>query len=166
MSFAVALPEPGQAVLVSGRLAAVETVRPYAHDGEVTHLVDVQYLDAWDFPGDDAVLWEREIDARILRLGVLRKAVFRYIKMIRNRRWRESHALIELALARLRIAESAARPPDITPPRLIPPVPAGQRMPGVITAGLRIGARCSEACEAKFALSAARRRRTRLYRCG
>src|SRR3954469_9384073 len=64
-------PEPGQAVLVRGRPGAVAAVRPYGQDGDLTHLVDVEYLDAWDFPGDDAVIWEREADARTLTGGGL-----------------------------------------------------------------------------------------------
>ena len=68
---AATAPEPGQAVLIRGRPAAVQAVRPYPGSDELTHLVDVEYLDAWDFPGEDAILWEREIGARILSGGGL-----------------------------------------------------------------------------------------------
>ncbi len=36
------------------------------------HLVDVEYLDGWDFPADDTVLWEVEVGARVLPGGGLR----------------------------------------------------------------------------------------------
>jgi len=71
MTTTVALPEEGQAVLVRGRPAAVRGVSAHGHDGEVTHLVDVEYLDAWDFPAEDSVLWEREIGAQVLKGGGL-----------------------------------------------------------------------------------------------
>ena len=59
-------PEPGNAVTVRGRPATVQDVRAHAGNGEACHLVDVEYLDAWEFPAQDTVLWEREADARVL----------------------------------------------------------------------------------------------------
>ncbi len=66
-----AIPEPGQAVLVRGRPGAVREVRAHTGDAAASHLVDVEYLDGWEFPAEDAVLWEAEIDARILQGGGL-----------------------------------------------------------------------------------------------
>ena len=71
MTQAIEIPEAGMAVLVRGRPAAVRDVRSHETDGPVAHLVDVEYLDGSDFPGTDSVLWEREIDARILTGGGL-----------------------------------------------------------------------------------------------
>jgi hypothetical protein len=65
------IPEAGMAVLVRGRPAAVREVRRYESDGPAVHLVDVEYLDDSEFPGEDSVLWEREIDAKVLRGGGL-----------------------------------------------------------------------------------------------
>lgn len=58
--------EPGNAVSVRGRPATVQDVRQHSGNGEACHLVDVDYLDTWEFPAQDTVLWEREIDARVL----------------------------------------------------------------------------------------------------
>ena len=63
---ASAPPEPGNAVSVRGRPATVQDVRPHSGNGEACHLVDVDYLDTWEFPAHDTLLWEREIDARVL----------------------------------------------------------------------------------------------------
>jgi len=65
------LPEHGQAVVVRGRPASVQAVRPHANGGPTVHLVDVEYLDGWDFPADDTVLWEVEVGARVLPGGGL-----------------------------------------------------------------------------------------------
>src|SRR3954453_487488 len=59
------------AVLVRGRPAAVREVRRHETNGPAVHLVDVEYLDDSDFPPEDSVLWEREIDARVLHGGGL-----------------------------------------------------------------------------------------------
>jgi superfamily II DNA or RNA helicase len=65
----VPIPEPGQAVLVRNRPAAVR--ERIEHTGAVTretfHLIDVEYLDGWDFPAEDRIVWEREWKAEILR---------------------------------------------------------------------------------------------------
>jgi len=65
------IPEPGQAVLVRGRPAAVRDVRAQTGNEAATHLVEVEYLDGWEFPPEDTVLWEAEIDARVLQGGGL-----------------------------------------------------------------------------------------------
>ena len=63
------VPEPGQAVLVRGRPAAVRERLDHtdAATQETFHVVDVEYIDGWDFPGEDRLIWEREWGARILR---------------------------------------------------------------------------------------------------
>lgn len=63
------IPEPGQAVLVRGRPAAVRERVEHADavTREVYSVVDVEYLDGWDFPGEDRVIWEREWNAQVLR---------------------------------------------------------------------------------------------------
>ena len=63
------VPEPGQAVLVRGRPAAVRDRIEHvdAATRQTFHLVDVEYLDGWDFPGEDRVVWEREWKPAILR---------------------------------------------------------------------------------------------------
>lgn len=61
-----AAPEQGQAVLVRGRPATVRGVR--SHDGEAgaLHLVEIEYIDDWSYPTEDSILWELELDARVL----------------------------------------------------------------------------------------------------
>lgn len=72
MTATVAIPpEPGQAVLVRGRPAAVCHVRAHTGNEEAAHLVEIEYLDGWEFPAEDTVLWEAEIDARVLQGGGL-----------------------------------------------------------------------------------------------
>src|SRR5262245_44073717 len=63
----VTIPEPGQAVLVRGRPAVVGDVRAHQSNGAAVHLVEVEYFDEWDFPAEDTVLWETEVEARVLR---------------------------------------------------------------------------------------------------
>lgn len=46
--------------LARGPPAVVRHVRPYTHPAGVDHFVDVEYLDGWDFPGEDGVVWELE----------------------------------------------------------------------------------------------------------
>jgi superfamily II DNA or RNA helicase len=65
------IPEPGQAVLVRGRPAAVRDVRSQTGNELATHLVEVEYLDGWEFPAEDTLLWEAEVDARVLHGGGL-----------------------------------------------------------------------------------------------
>lgn len=65
------IPEPGQAVLVRGRPAPVRDVRAQTGNEAAAHLVEVEYLDGWEFPGEDTVPWEAEIDARVLQGGGL-----------------------------------------------------------------------------------------------
>ena len=67
MATVTTTPEPGQAVLVRGRPAAVRDVRGQTGNEAAAHLVEVEYLDGWEFPGEDTVLWEAEIDARVLQ---------------------------------------------------------------------------------------------------
>src|SRR3954469_11170487 len=64
-------PEPGQAVLVRGRPAAVRERPRHTGNDAAAHLVEIEYLDGWEFPAEDTVLWEAEIDARILQGGGL-----------------------------------------------------------------------------------------------
>jgi superfamily II DNA or RNA helicase len=65
------IPQPGQAVLVRGRPATVRDVSPFTGDGPAVHLVDVEYFDGIEFPAEDTVLWECELDAEVLSGGGL-----------------------------------------------------------------------------------------------
>ena len=64
------IPEPGQAVLVRGRPAAVRDVRAQTGNEAGRHLVEVDCLDGWEFPAEDTILWERR-STRGLRGGGL-----------------------------------------------------------------------------------------------
>jgi hypothetical protein len=66
VSATVDTPQPGQAVLVRGRPATVRNVDPFTGDGPTVNLVDVEYFDGNQFPGEDTVLWEREVGAEVL----------------------------------------------------------------------------------------------------
>jgi hypothetical protein len=54
--------QPGQTVLLRRRPALVREVRRQGggRGGAVTHLVEVEYLDGWDHPRHETVLWELE----------------------------------------------------------------------------------------------------------
>lgn len=54
--------QPGQTVLLRRRPALVRDVRVQggARDRAVCHLVEVEYLDGWDYPSSETVLWELE----------------------------------------------------------------------------------------------------------
>lgn len=71
MSSTLETPQPGQAVLVRGRPATVRDVSPFTGDGPAVNLVEVEYFDGLEFPGEDTVLWECEIGAQILTSGGL-----------------------------------------------------------------------------------------------
>lgn len=60
------IPEPGNAVSVRGRPATVQGVRRHDNGVGSCHLVEVEYLDTWEFPAQDTLVWEREVDARVL----------------------------------------------------------------------------------------------------
>jgi hypothetical protein len=64
-------PQPGQAVLVRGRPATVRNVDPFTGPGPTVNLVEVEYFDGIEFPGEDTVLWECEIGAEVLKGGGL-----------------------------------------------------------------------------------------------
>jgi len=59
--------EPGQLVIVRRRPAIVRhCTRTTAKDpSDVLNIVDIDYIDGWDFPPDDRIIWEREIGAEI-----------------------------------------------------------------------------------------------------
>lgn len=61
-----AIPKAGQAVLVRSRPAAVRDIIEFNAPDGVFHLVEVEYLDGWDHPADDRVIWERERRTQIL----------------------------------------------------------------------------------------------------
>ena len=60
------IPEPGHAVSVRGRPATVVEVRRHEDRDGSCHLVEVEYLDTWDLPAQDTLIWERELDGRVM----------------------------------------------------------------------------------------------------
>lgn len=69
LTVTMTIPQVGQTVYVRARHARVRDVRVYSHPltGGNLHLVEVDYLDDQRFPESDSVLWEREVDARIVQ---------------------------------------------------------------------------------------------------
>src|SRR5271157_4047459 len=61
-------PESGQMVLVRQRPALVREVfqKSDPETSIVNHLIDVEYIDGWNFPKEDHIIWEREINPKIL----------------------------------------------------------------------------------------------------
>lgn len=66
---AMPIPQVGQTVYLRGRHARVRDVRVYSHalTGGNLHMVEVDYLDEQRFPESDTVIWEREVDARVVQ---------------------------------------------------------------------------------------------------
>lgn len=64
------VPDIGQCVLVRKRPAVVRNKiqSPGTRDGQKTHLLDVDYLDTYNYPGSDTIVWEREVGADIFAL--------------------------------------------------------------------------------------------------
>ncbi|QLH74481.1 MAG: DEAD/DEAH box helicase family protein [Methanomassiliicoccales archaeon] len=60
-------PEVGMNVLVRKRPAIVRQVKTFtdASTSEQMHLVDVDYFDGHDFPEEDQIVWEREVNAQL-----------------------------------------------------------------------------------------------------
>ncbi len=57
-------PENGQMVFVRQRPAIVREVvtKNDPQTNKVQHLLDLEYIDGWNFPREDFVIWEREIN--------------------------------------------------------------------------------------------------------
>ena len=55
-------PENGQMVFVRQRPTIVREVvaKNDPQTNKVQHLVDIEYIDGWNFPKEDFVIWERE----------------------------------------------------------------------------------------------------------
>ena len=61
-------PEQGQLVLIRRRPATVRNkfLLTDPQTSETLNLIDVEYVDGWNFPLEDRIVWEREVGARIL----------------------------------------------------------------------------------------------------
>ena len=62
------IPVAGQMVVVRNRPGVVRDVVAYGGNGSdvVLHLVELEYLDGWEHPGPEAVLWEHEVAPRVV----------------------------------------------------------------------------------------------------
>ncbi len=62
------IPSAGQMVVVRNRPGVVRDVIAYGGNGSggALHLVELEYLDGWEHPGQEAVLWEREVAPRVV----------------------------------------------------------------------------------------------------
>lgn len=62
------IPVAGQMVVVRNRPGVVRDVVAYGGNGSggALHLVELEYLDGWEHPGQEAVLWEREVAPRVV----------------------------------------------------------------------------------------------------
>ena len=62
------IPKTGQMVVVRARPAVVRDVKAFAASDNVTsHSVQVEYLDGWQYPETDNLIWEREVRAQIIK---------------------------------------------------------------------------------------------------
>ncbi len=62
-------PEVGQYVLVRNRPAIIRNRIPFSDDrtGQQYNMYDIDYIDGLDYPSDDKILWEREINAKAFK---------------------------------------------------------------------------------------------------
>jgi len=62
------MPQPGQMVLVRNRPGIVRDVNAWSSNGtEVTlHAVQIDYIDGWQYPDSEELIWEREPQRRIV----------------------------------------------------------------------------------------------------
>jgi hypothetical protein len=62
------LPQQGQLVLIRKRPAIVRDTRQTQdqYTSQALNLLQVEYIDGWDFPSEDNILWQREVSARVL----------------------------------------------------------------------------------------------------
>lgn len=60
-------PQQGQLVLIRKRPAIVRDIHQTQDPStsQILNLIQVEYIDGWDFPAEDNILWQREISARI-----------------------------------------------------------------------------------------------------
>jgi len=61
-------PQAGQSVIVRNRPAVIRdvTAAPGPGPGGEMHVLEVEYLDGYGHPDREALIWEREVDARVL----------------------------------------------------------------------------------------------------
>jgi superfamily II DNA or RNA helicase len=61
-------PELGQLVMVRRRPALIrESMQFVDNFTKITqHILNVEYIDGWNFPLEDTIIWEKEVDARIM----------------------------------------------------------------------------------------------------
>jgi hypothetical protein len=62
------LPEVGRYVFVRKRPAIVRNVTTFSEDltAKQMHFVDVEYIDDYDYPAEDKLIWEREVNAKLI----------------------------------------------------------------------------------------------------
>lgn len=70
MGLSYGIPHIGQMVIVRGRPGVAEEVNEYNGAEEVLHSVEVRYIDGWNYPERDIVIWQREFEAQV-QLGTL-----------------------------------------------------------------------------------------------
>ncbi len=70
-------PESGQLVFVRQRPAFVRNVidKPDPITQTKQHFIDIEYIDGWNYPREDRIIWEREVAPRIIS-----KAEFPFIQ--------------------------------------------------------------------------------------
>ncbi len=61
-------PQQGQLVSIRKRPAIVRDARQKQdpNTSQALNILRVEYIDGWDFPAEDYILWQREVGARIL----------------------------------------------------------------------------------------------------
>ena len=62
------VPELGQLAMVRRRPALIREATQFVDSFTKTtqHILNVEYIDGWNFPSEDTLIWEKEIDARII----------------------------------------------------------------------------------------------------
>lgn len=66
-------PSMGQMVIVRDRPAIVEDINEYTALEEHIHAIEVRYIDGWNYPENDILIWEREWNPKVIKGDLLPK---------------------------------------------------------------------------------------------
>lgn len=67
------IPSLGQMVIVRQRPAIVEDISEYSTADETLHAVEVRYIDGWNYPERDSLIWQREWNPKVIKGNMIPK---------------------------------------------------------------------------------------------
>ena len=67
------MPSLGQMVIVRQRPAIVEDISEYSTADETLHAVEIRYIDGWNYPERDSLIWQREWNPKVIKGNMIPK---------------------------------------------------------------------------------------------